>query len=85
MRVPDYLLRVQSTQGKQIELDLTVHNVDISVQKQIDLQEATEKKNTKTSDNKWMTRGCERCTQKKLIVIEKISTKNQYSQYKMAL
>ena len=42
MRIPDYLLRTQPTQGEEIELDLTIHTVNITVQKQIELQEATE-------------------------------------------
>ena len=42
MRTPDYLSRTQPTQGEEIELDLTIHTVDITVQKQIELQEATE-------------------------------------------
>ena len=42
MRIPDYLSRTQPTQGEEIELNLTIHTVDITVQKQIELQEATE-------------------------------------------
>ena len=42
MRIPDYLSRTQSTQDEKIGLDLTIHTVDITVQKQIELQEATE-------------------------------------------
>ena len=42
MRIPDYLSKTQPTQGEEIELDLTIHTVDITVQKQIELQEATE-------------------------------------------
>ena len=42
MRIPDYLSRTQPTQGEEIELDLTIHTVDITVQKQIELQEVTE-------------------------------------------
>ena len=42
MRIPDFLSRIQPTQGEKIELDLTIHTVDITVQKQIELQEATE-------------------------------------------
>ena len=37
MRIPDYLSRTQPTQGEEIELDLTIHTVDITVQKQIEL------------------------------------------------
>ena len=42
MRIPDYLSKTQSTQGEEIELDLTIYIVDITLQKQIELQEATE-------------------------------------------
>ena len=38
MRIPDYLSRTQPTQGEGIELDLTIHTVDITVQKQVELQ-----------------------------------------------
>ena len=44
MRIPDYLSRTQPTQGEEIELDLTIHTVDITVQKQTELQEATEER-----------------------------------------
>lgn len=40
MRVSDYLWIIQPTED--LELGLTMYNVDISVQKQINLQEATE-------------------------------------------
>ena len=43
MKIPDYLLRIQPTQSKEIELNLNLHTINISAQKQIDLQEATEK------------------------------------------
>ena len=42
MRIPDYLSRTHPTQGEEIELDLTIHTVEITVQKQIELPEATE-------------------------------------------
>ena len=44
MRIPDYLSRTQARQGEEIELDLTIHTVDITVQKQIELQEDEELK-----------------------------------------
>lgn len=55
-----------------------MYNVDISVKKQIDLQEATENdEELKMLKQviKWMVRGCERYIQtyKKLLVIERMS------------
>ena len=41
MKIPD-LSRKQLTQNDEIELDLSIHSVNISAQKQADLQEATE-------------------------------------------
>ena len=43
MKVPDYLSRIQPTQGEEIELDLNIRTINISAQKQIDFQEAPEK------------------------------------------
>ena len=37
MKIPDYLLRTQPTQVEEIELDLSIHTVNISAQKQTDL------------------------------------------------
>ncbi len=42
MKIPDYFSRTQPTQGEEIELNLSIHTVNISEQKQVDLQEATE-------------------------------------------
>ena len=42
MKIPDNFLRTQPTQGEEIEVDLHIHTVNISAQKQVDLQEATE-------------------------------------------
>ena len=41
MKIPDYFSRIQPTQGKEIEIDLNIHIVDISAQKQADLQKPT--------------------------------------------
>ena len=41
MEIPDYLWKTQPTQGEEIELDQSIHTVNISAQKQADLQEAT--------------------------------------------
>ena len=43
MKIPDYLSKIQPTQGEEIELDVTIYTVNISAQKQIDLQEDSEK------------------------------------------
>ena len=43
MKIPDDLSRTQPTQGEETELSLNIHTVNISVRKQIDLHEATEK------------------------------------------
>ena len=42
MKLPDYLSRIQPTQGEEIELDVNIYTVNISAQKQINLQEATD-------------------------------------------
>ena len=42
MKIPDYFSKKQPTQGGEISLDLNIHTVNISAQKQVDLQEATE-------------------------------------------
>ena len=41
IKIPDYL--IQQTQSEEIELDLNIHTVNVSAQKFINLQEATEK------------------------------------------
>ena len=59
MKISDYLQRIQPTQGKQIKLDLTTHNTDITLQKLNELQKPIEKdriKNSQASYNKWMAR-----------------------------
>ena len=42
MKIPDYLLKTQPAQGVEIESVLSIHTVNISAQKQVDFQEATE-------------------------------------------
>ena len=42
MSIPDYLLRMQPTQGEEIDLDLNTKTIDIMLQKQNNLQKATE-------------------------------------------
>ena len=41
MKIPDFLLRTQPTQGEEIKLKLNIHTVNVSAQKQADLQEPT--------------------------------------------
>lgn len=48
MCIPDDLSRVQPTSGKEIELNLTIHTVDITAQKQTELQNATEDEELRT-------------------------------------
>ena len=42
MKIPDNLSRTQPIEGEEIELDLSIHTINISAQKQADLQKATE-------------------------------------------
>ena len=43
MKITDYLTRTKPTRGEEIELDLSIHTVNISAQKQADLKETTKK------------------------------------------